>query len=195
MKYTIDGLKFDKAPDSELNLNVNVGVKNEKTIAVKEQLNLESENEVYMMEFAHSGKLNGDLEITVYPNNYSKGTVLKLYYFDEQNRKAIDMNQTIVVAADGSVTFMVNHFSSYFLVENEENTAQPSQSEAETTTQQAQENSDENNSEAPTEGGETVASPSTGYASSLPACTFVFSVVVLIVGVYLGKNKKITDKK
>lgn len=114
VKYTIDGTKFTKAPDANLKLDVICGEKNAVTDKVKEQLNVTGDDSLFLCNFEHSGELNGELAVTVYPN-YDNGTELKLFYYNEATGKAEDMGQTVKVE-NGEVTFTVTHFSSYLLV-------------------------------------------------------------------------------
>ena len=114
VKYTFNGSKFTKAPDANFKLDVTCGEKNEVTDKVKEQLNVTGADSLFLCNFEHSGELNGELEVTVYPN-YDNGTELKLFYYNEATGKAEDMGQTVKVE-NGEVTFTVTHFSSYLLV-------------------------------------------------------------------------------
>ncbi len=129
VKYTFDGSRFTKAPDASFKLDVTCGEKNEVTDKVKEQLNVADGESVFLCDFEHSGELNGELAVTVYPQ-YENGTELKLFYYNEADGKAEDMGQTVRVE-NGEVTFTVTHFSSYLLVKADDikNDATPDESE------------------------------------------------------------------
>ena len=206
VKYTFDGSKFTKAPDANFKLDVACGEKNAVTAKVKEQLNTADENSLFLCDFEHSGELNGELAVTVYPN-YDNGTELKLFYYNEATGKAEDMGQTVKVE-NGEVTFTVTHFSSYLLVKasdirndvtpgEPENPSQtepgttnpettPSETQPETTPSQTETEQTSNEPET----GSYVA-PSTGAgAGSAAALVGVMLMACGAAGVCVGKRKK-----
>lgn len=189
VKYTFDGSKFTKAPDANFKLDVACGGKNAVTAKVKEQLNTADENSLFLCDFEHSGELNGELAVTVYPN-YDNGTELKLFYYNEETGKAEDMGQTVKVE-NGEVTFTVTHFSSYLLVKasdirNDVTPSEPGTTNPETTPSQTE---TEPASTEP-ESGNYVA-PSTGAgAGSAAALVGVMLMACGAAGVCIGKRKK-----
>ena len=213
VKYTFDGSKFTKAPDANFKLDVACGEKNAVTAKVKEQLNTADENSLFLCDFEHSGELNGELAVTVYPN-YDNGTELKLFYYNEATGKAEDMGQTVKVE-NGEVTFTVTHFSSYLLVKASDirndvtpsepgttepgnNPSEPGTTNPETTpseTQPAQPETTANQTETESastepESGSYVA-PSTGAgAGSAAALVGVMLMACGAAGVCVGKRKK-----
>ena len=213
VKYTFDGSKFTKAPDASFKLDVACGEKNAVTAKVKEQLNTADENSLFLCDFEHSGELNGELAVTVYPN-YDNGTELKLFYYNEATGKAEDMGQTVKVE-NGEVTFTVTHFSSYLLVKASDirndvtpgepenpsqtepgnNPSEPETTNPETTpsdtqpeTTQGQTETEQASTEP--ESGNYVA-PSTGAgAGSAAALVGVMLMACGAAGVCVGKRKK-----
>lgn len=181
-KYTLDGTKFNKAPDTDLKLDVRCNDKSNIINKVKEQLNV-PETSLYLCSFAHSGELNGELYVTVY-TQYEEGTELRLFYYNDNTGSSEDMGQTVKAAQDGSVTFRVTHFSSYILVKAADirNDITP----GETETQPAQTETDKPE--------EQYIAPSTGVniSSALYAAALVCVIIMLCsaAGVCIGRRKK-----
>ena len=181
-KYTLDGTKFNKAPDTDLKLDVRCNDKSNIINKVKEQLNV-PETSLYLCSFAHSGELNGELYVTVY-TQYEEGTELRLFYYNDNTGSSEDMGQTVKAAQDGSVTFRVTHFSSYILVKAADirNDITP----GETETQPAQPETDKPE--------EQYIAPSTGVniSSALYAAALVCVIIMLCsaAGVCIGRRKK-----
>ena len=215
VKYTFDGSKFTKAPDANFKLDVTCGEKNEVTDKVKEQLNVTGDDSLFLCNFEHSGELNGELEVTVYPN-YDNGTELKLFYYNETTGEAEDMGQTVKVV-NGEVTFTVTHFSSYLLVktadivtpsepdttepenpsESEPETTEPNTGESEpettnpeTTPSETQPETTPGQTETESESGNYVA-PSTGAGTGTAAALVgVMLMACGAAGVCIGKRRK-----
>ena len=196
VKYTFDGSKFTKAPDANFKLDVACGEKNAVTAKVKEQLNTADENSLFLCNFEHSGELNGELAVTVYPN-YDNGTELKLFYYNEATGKAEDMGQTVKVE-NGEVTFTVTHFSSYLLVKasdirNDATPSEPETTNPETTPSETQPETTPNQpetEEVQPESGSYVA-PSTGAGTGTAAALVgVMFMACGAAGVCVGKRKK-----
>lgn len=196
VKYTFDGSKFTKAPDANFKLDVACGEKNAVTAKVKEQLNTADENSLFLCDFEHSGELNGELAVTVYPN-YDNGTELKLFYYNEATGKAEDMGQTVKVE-NGEVTFTVTHFSSYLLVKasdirNDATPSEPETTKPETTPSETQLETTPNQpetEEVQPESGSYVA-PSTGAGTgSAAALVGVMLMACGAAGVCVGKRRK-----
>ena len=72
--------------------------------------------------FDSVGYLNGKVSITVKADGFAAGTKLKLYYYNEELNIVMDKSQIVTVGEDGKVTFTVDHFSSYVLVQTDEDT-------------------------------------------------------------------------
>ena len=199
VKYTIDGSKFTKAPDANLKLDVTCGEKNPVTEKVKEQLKSEKDDSLFLCSFEHSGELNGELAVTVYPG-FDNGTELKLFYYNEATGKAEDMGQTVKVE-NGEVTFTVTHFSAYLLVKasdirNDVTPDEPTEpgnnpSEPETTPGQTEpETTQPETSTSESESGGYIA-PSTGAsAGSAAALVGMMLMACGAAGVCLGKRKR-----
>lgn len=196
--YTIDGTKFDGTPDSDLKLDVTKGEKNTVTDNVKKQLKVKNDSDIYLCEFAHSGKLNGQLVITIYTEDYESGTEVKVFYYNEETGVAEDMNFTRTVEEDGAVSFPVTHFSSYLLVKtdaiNSEDVPQ-TPSETEPSENPTEKPSETEPSENPTDGNPIYEyeSPSTGFAASTTMYAVIVIMIFGIFGVYVTsvrKNKK-----
>ena len=81
----------------------------------KEILSVE-DKDILVCTFDSVGYLNGKVSITVKADGFEAGTQLKLYYYNEELNTVMDKNQTVTVGEDGKVTFTVDHFSSYVLV-------------------------------------------------------------------------------
>ena len=205
VKYTFNGSRFTKAPDANFKLDVTCGEKNEVTDKVKGQLNVTGDDSLFLCNFEHSGELNGELDVTVYPN-YDNGTELKLFYYNEATGEAEDMGQ-IVKVVNGEVTFTVTHFSSYLLVKtadivtpSEPETTEPGNtpSEPETTnpettpseTQPETTPSQPETEEVQPESGSYVA-PSTGAGTgSAAALVGVMLMACGAAGVCIVKRRK-----
>ena len=203
VKYTIDGSKFTQAPDDDFKLDATFGEKNELTDNVKEQLNT-MDSSIFLCSFEHSGELNGELAVTVY-TQYESGTELKLFYYNPATGKAEDVGQTVLVAEDGSTTFLVTHFSSYLLVkaddikndvapgENETTTGETETTQPETTTgtpETTQPETSKSESDADEQENDIYVSPSTGAGASAAGLIGAMFMAFGAAGVCLSRKKK-----
>ena len=113
--FTIDGSTFNSVPDSLFRLNVKFNDYAPASEKAKEILSVE-DKDILVCTFDSVGYLNGKVSITVKADGFEPGTQLKLYYYNEELNTVMDKNQTVTVGEDGKVTFTVDHFSSYVLV-------------------------------------------------------------------------------
>ncbi len=113
--FTIDGSTFSAVPNSLFKLNVKFNDYAPATEKAKEILAVE-DKDMLVCTFDSVGYLNGKVSITVKADGFEAGTQLKLYYFNEELNTVMDKGQTVTVGEDGKVTFTVDHFSSYVLV-------------------------------------------------------------------------------
>lgn len=113
--FTIDGSTFNSAPDSLFRLNVRFNDYAPAADKAKEILAVE-DKDILVCTFDSVGYLNGKVSITVKADGFEAGTQLKLYYYNEELNTVMDKGQTVTVGEDGKVTFTVDHFSSYVLV-------------------------------------------------------------------------------
>lgn len=113
--FTIDGSTFNSVPDSLFRLNVKFNAHQAAADKAKEILAVE-DKDILVCTFDSVGYLNGKVSITVKADGFEAGTQLKLYYYNEELNTVMDKGQTVTVGEDGKVTFTVDHFSSYVLV-------------------------------------------------------------------------------
>lgn len=113
--FTIDGSTFNSVPDSLFRLSVKFNAHQAAADKAKEILSVE-DKDILVCTFDSVGYLNGKVSITVKADGFEAGTQLKLYYYNEELNTVMDKNQTVTVGEDGKVTFTVDHFSSYVLV-------------------------------------------------------------------------------
>ncbi len=113
--FTIDGSTFNSVPDSLFRLNVRFNDYAPASEKAKEILKVE-DKDMLVCTFDSVGYLNGKVSITVKADGFEAGTQLKLYYYNEELNTVMDKNQTVTVGEDGKVTFTVDHFSTYVLV-------------------------------------------------------------------------------
>lgn len=184
VEYTIDGSKFNNEPGAPLKLDVKYNDNKEVISKVKEQLKV-SESSIFVCDFAHSGDLKGEIEVTVY-TQYDNGTELKLYYYNATEGRAEDMNQTVKVSEDGSATYRVNHFSTYVLVKAAD--AEPEVTEPETTQERK-----ETQSESGSTNDETYVAPSTG--AEVSSAIFASALVCVIIMLFSAAGVCMVNKK
>ena len=157
--FTIDGSTFNSAPDSLFRLNVEFNANKTAADKAKEMLNAE-DKDILVCSFDTVGYLNGWVRITVNADGFEAGTALKLYYFNEELDTVMDKGQTVNVKDDGTVTFAVDHFSSYVLVKSND-------TKTETEPETGDTGAESGTSEAGTSesGSAEITSPSTGFAA------------------------------
>ena len=153
--FTIDGSTFNSTPDSLFRLNVEFNASKAAADKAKEMLKAE-DKDILVCSFDTVGYLNGWVSITVNADGFEAGTALKLYYFNEELDTVMDKGQTVTVKDDGTVTFAVDHFSSYVLVKSNDTKTETGDTGAESGTSEA------GTSES---GSAEITSPSTGFVA------------------------------
>ncbi len=114
--FTIDGSTFNSVPDSLFRLNVKLNDYTPASEKTRELLQVE-DKDMLVCTFDSVGYLNGKVSVTVKADGFAAGTQLKLYYYNEELNTVMDKNQIVTVGEDGKVTFTVDHFSTYVLVD------------------------------------------------------------------------------
>ena len=113
--FTIDSSTFNSIPDSVFRFNVQFNSYAKALQKAKESLKV-NDDDMLLCTFDSVGYLNGKVNITVKADGFAAGTQLKLYYYNEELDTMMDKGQIVTVGEDGNVTFTVDHFSTYALV-------------------------------------------------------------------------------
>ncbi len=97
----------------DIDLGLNVGSSDKKSEIEK----ITKNEDVLYLSFTHHGELPAPATMKVFVGDkYSDGTIVKLYYYNEDTNQVELISKDIEVK-DGYVTFTIEHCSDYFLEE------------------------------------------------------------------------------
>ncbi len=99
--------------DTELNIDLTLSFNSEKADEIKKKTGKE---DVFCIHFAHHGCLPGPATIKTYVgDSYKDGSIVYLYYFDEEKQEVCIVGKHPLEVKDGYVEFTILHCSTYFL--------------------------------------------------------------------------------